>query len=114
MDEFVDEIAAKTGLDRSVAKRAVGVVLGFLRREGPPAEVASLMEKLPGAQALADQYGGTGSGLLGVFNDLTAAGLGMAGVQGLTREFVSLAKARVGDREVDEVVGAIPGLSQFV
>jgi hypothetical protein len=114
MDEIIDQIAAKTGIDRAVARKAVGIVIGFLQREGPPETVPALIEKLPGAGALADQYGGAGSGLFGVFNDLTAAGLGMGEIQAVTREFMLLAKAKVGEREVDQVISAIPGLGQFV
>ena len=114
MDEIVDEIAAKTGVDRAVAKKAVGIIIAFLGREGPTGQVQALIDKLPGARGLADEYGGTGGGLFGVFNDLTAAGLGMGEVQSVTREFIALARARIGNREVDQVIGAIPGLGQFV
>ena len=51
---------------------------------------------------------------LGVFNDLTAAGLGMAEIQSVTKEFMTYAKGKVGERDVNAVVSAIPGLSQFV
>jgi hypothetical protein len=35
-------------------------------------------------------------------------------VQGVTREFVAFAKSELGAPAVDEVIGSIPGLSQFV
>ena len=114
MDELVDQIAAKTGLDRAVARNAIGIIVNFLGREGPSDKVQALMDKLPGVQALGAENARTGGGLLGVFNDLTAAGLGMSDIQAVTREFVAFAKAKIGDREIDAVIGAIPGLSQFV
>jgi hypothetical protein len=51
---------------------------------------------------------------MGAFNALTAAGLGMGDVQGATREFVAFAKSKIGAAAVDEVIGSIPGLGQFV
>jgi hypothetical protein len=51
---------------------------------------------------------------MGVFNDLTAAGLGLNGVQTVTRMFVAHARKEVGDADVDALVRSIPGLSTFV
>jgi hypothetical protein len=76
--------------------------------------VADLIARMPGAQELADRYGGTGRGLLGVFNDLSAAGLGFGEVQAVARAFLAAARKRVGEREVDLVLKGVPGLSQFV
>ena len=45
---------------------------------------------------------------------LTSAGLGMGSIQGVAKELIGFAKAKVGSATVDEVVGSIPGLSQFV
>ena len=109
MDELVEQIAAKSGVDRAVARKAVGIIINFLGREGPTDKVQALMDKLPGARALGAESGRTSGGLLGVFNDLTAAGLGMSDIQSVTREFVTFAKAKIGDREINAVIGAIPG-----
>lgn len=114
MDEFIDQIAAKTSLDPAAARKAVGIIVNFLAREGPPDEVGRLMDGLPGGRALGEEHGGASGGLLGVFNDLTAAGLGMEQVQTLTREFIKLCREKVGDESVDEVVNGIPGLTQFI
>jgi hypothetical protein len=114
MEELVDQIASSSGADRTAARRAVGIVVGFLLREGPQPQVQAMVDSLPGARALAEQYAGTGIGLMGVYGDLTAAGFGMAEIQAVTRAFVAFAKAKVGDAAVDQVVSAIPGLSQFV
>jgi hypothetical protein len=43
-----------------------------------------------------------------------AAGLSMGQVQSVTREIVAYAREKAGEDTVGEVVGAIPGLSQFV
>ena len=114
MDELVDDIVAKTGLERGVARKAVGIIINFLGREGPSDKVTALIDNLPGARALADEHSGASGGLLGVFNDLTGAGLGMAEIQSVTKAFVDYAKGRIGERDVTAVVSAIPGLGQFV
>ena len=114
MDELVDDIAAKTGLERPVARRAVGIIINWLGHEGPADKVKALIDGLPGARALATEHGGASGGLLGVFNDLTAAGLGMSDIQSVTKEFVGHARTKIGEKEVNAVVAAIPGLAQFV
>jgi hypothetical protein len=114
MDELVDQIAAKTGLDHAAARKAVGIIVSFLRREGPADKVDSMIDKLPGARALADESGAGSGGLLGVFNDLAGTGLGMTEIQAVASAFLNFAKAKLGDQEVDGVIRGIPGLNQFV
>ena len=114
MDEIIADIAARTELDTSVVQKSVGIIIGFLSHEAPAETVRPLLDKLPGAQAMADANSGIGGGLFGVFNALTGAGLGMSEVQTVAREFVKAAKARVGDQEVDSLLAKIPGISQFV
>jgi len=114
MDELVDQIVAATGLDRAAARKAVGIIIGFLNREGPADKVKELIDKLPGARALADENSGASGGLMGVFNDLTGAGLGFAEIQSVASAFISFARAKLGDREVDAVVRAVPGLASFI
>ena len=102
------------GLEPAVARKAVGIIINFLCREGPADKVGALVDGLPGARALGDEHSGASGGLLGVFNDLTEIGLGMSQVQALTSAFIAFARTRVSDTAVDEVVSGIPGLSQFV
>jgi hypothetical protein len=58
-------------------------------------------------------FGGMG-GIMGVGSRLMAAGLGMGDIQGVTRELIAYAREKVGDEAVDEIVAAVPGLSQFI
>ena len=76
---------------------------------------------MPGAQALmqAQQAGGGGGmfamgGIMGAGTKMMAAGLSMGQVQGVTRESIAYAREKIGDDAIGEIVGAIPGLSQFV
>ena len=57
---------------------------------------------------------GTMGGIMGVGSRLMAAGLGMGEIQGVTRELIAYARERAGNEAVDSIVGAIPGLSQFI
>ena len=115
MDELVTRISTSTGVDPAVARKAVVIILKFLLAEGPPDKVAFLVDALPGArEAVAGARNGGSNGIMGVFNDLTAAGLGMGDIQGVARVFGTFAREKAGDTAVNDVVGAIPGLSQFV
>jgi hypothetical protein len=121
MDELIARLVASVGLDRGAAEKAVGVIFEFLRKEGPPDKVAALMDRLPGAEALMkaqqglDAGGGFAmGGLMGAGTKMMAAGLSMGQVQGVTREVIAYARDKAGDDAIGEIVGAIPGLSQFI
>jgi hypothetical protein len=104
-------------VERSVAEKAVGIILDFLRKEGPADKVQVLIDALPGAEALiaaneGQPSGGMG-GIMGAANRLMAAGLSMGQLQCVTRELVAHGRETAGEDTVGEIVGAIPGLSQF-
>jgi len=121
MDELVDQVVGNVGIDRSVAERAVGIILDFLAAEGPADTVQALLGRLPGAaeavaSARAEGEGGTfaGGGIMGVGSRLMSAGLDMGEIQGVTRELIAYARDKAGDDDVNAIVESIPGLSQFV
>lgn len=120
MDELIARLVANVGVDREAAEKSVGIILAFLVKEGPPEKIKPLIDKLPGAQALLDaQNGDEGGmfamgGLMGAGTKMMAAGLNMGQVQGVTKETIAYAREKAGEDAVGEIVGAIPGLSQFV
>lgn len=129
MEELIGRIVSNVGIDEDLAKTAVGMILNFLQAEGPDDKVGALMDALPGASELISSAGnGSGGGLLGavggmmgggggamaLMGQLTGAGLGMGDVQGVATEVIGFAKEKAGEDTVTEVIGAIPGLSQFV
>lgn len=115
MDELVARISAETGVEPDVARKAVTVILKFLMAEGAPDKAAKLVDAIPGArEAIAGGEAASGGGVMGVFNQLTSAGLGMGDIQSVARSFIAYAKEKAGAATVDDVVNAIPGLSQFV
>jgi hypothetical protein len=120
MDELIGRLVANLGVERSVAEKAVVIILDFLRKEGPPDKVGNLIDGLPGAEALLANQSEAGGGkfsmggIMGAGAKMMAAGLSMGQVQGVTREIIAYAREKIGDDAVGEIVGAIPGLSQFV
>jgi len=115
MDELIAQIAQKTGVDPTLARQAVGIIMKFLHENGPQEKVQSLIDAIPDApEAVANAPEIGFGGVMGVFNTLTSAGLGMSDIQGVTQEFIALAKSKAGADTVDEIVGSIPGLNQFV
>jgi hypothetical protein len=118
MEELVDRLASEAGVDRTAAETAAGIMLAFLAKEGPPDKIQLLLAKLPKAEALmqkAAAQGGSGiGGVMGAGMAMMGAGLSMSDVQAVTRQFIAYAREKVGEDAVGEIVGAIPGLSQFV
>jgi len=123
MDELIDRLVASVGVDRASAEKSVGIILDFLSKEGPSEHVKTLIDRLPGAEAAIAAarageseggfFGGMG-GVMGVGSRMMAAGLSMGQIQGVTRETIAFARQKAGEDVVGEIVGAIPGLSQFV
>lgn len=119
MDELIDRLVAGVGVDRATAEKSVGIILDFLAKEGPPEQVKALIDRLPGAEkaiAAAGQNEAGGfamGGIMGVGSRMMAAGLSMDQIQGVTRETIGFAREKAGEDVVGEIVGAIPGLSQF-
>lgn len=123
MNELIERLTEKTGVEAPIAEKAIGIILDFLAKEGPTETVHALIAQMPGAEALlqsaqaesaaAGVSGGMG-GLMGTANRLMAVGLSMGQVQSVTQEVVAYAREKAGEDTVGEIVGAVPGLSQFV
>ena len=121
MEELIGRITKNVGTDEATARSAVRIILSFLHREGDPSKVAVLVEKMPGA---ADYVGGSdegsglggmmGGGVMAALGQLQSLGLGMSEIQSVAQETVDFARERAGAEVVNEIVGSIPGLSQFV
>ena len=120
MDELVGRLVAKTGIDNAVAEKTVGIILGFLRNEGPAEKVQSLIDNIPGAEAAiatSSNGGGLGrlmgGGLMALGARLMALGLGMAEIQNIARELFRFGRDKIGADQMGEIVAGTPGLSQF-
>jgi hypothetical protein len=120
MDELIGQLAAKAGIDNVVAEKTVGIVLGFLRNEGPSDKVQSLIDKIPGAEAAiaASSAGGglgrlMGGGLMALGTRLMGLGLGIGEIQGVARELFKFGRDKIGADQMGEIIAGTPGLSQF-
>jgi hypothetical protein len=119
MNELIDRLVANVGIDQPTAEKAVGIILGFLKKEGPPERAQVLIDGMPGAEALIEAQAGGGGmfdmgGVMGDGTKLMSIGLSMAQVQAVTKEIIGYTREKAGDEAVGEIVAAIPGLSQFV
>jgi hypothetical protein len=123
MDELISRLVADVGIDRDAAEKSVGIIFQFLLKEGPPDKVKALLARLPGAEELMEAQEGIDAsgggmfalgGIMGAGTKMMAAGLSMAQVQGVARETLAFAREKAGEDAVGEIVGAVPGLSQFI
>lgn len=120
MDELIEQLAGKVGIDKDVAEKAVGTILGFLLKEGPTEQVQALINQIPGATAAieANSGGGGMSGLLGgglmaLGSKLMGFGLGMGEIQSVSRELFKFGREKIGNDQMGVIIAETPGLSQF-
>jgi hypothetical protein len=127
MEELIARVTQRTGLDAATAEKAIGLILAFLRKDGPPAEVDRLFAALPGADDVVAQAGsgGGGGGLMGMMGSmgggvmalggqLMSAGVSMGQMQPLGQELFAYGREKAGEDVMGPIVGSVPGLSQFV
>ncbi len=120
MDELIEQLAAKVGIDRVVAGKTIGIILGFLRNEGPADKVQALIDRIPGAEAVIEAPGAggrlaglMGGGLMALGSRLMALGLGMGEIQSVARELFKFGRDKIGADQMGEIIAGTPGLSQF-
>lgn len=120
MDELTGQLAAKAGIDNAVAEKTVGIILGFLRSEGPSDTVQALIDTIPGAEAAiaaANNASGLsrlmGGGLMAVGTRLMGLGLGIGQIQDIARELFRFGRDKIGADQMSEIISGTPGLSQF-
>jgi hypothetical protein len=120
MDELIGRLAVKAGIDEAVAEKTIGIILGFLRNEGPSDKVQALIDTIPGAEAaIAASSGGggfsklMGGGLMALGTKLMGLGLGMGEIQNIARELFRFGRDKIGADQMGEIIAGTPGLSQF-
>jgi hypothetical protein len=127
MEELLARVTKATGLDPATAAKAIGIILAFLKKEGPPAEVNRLLAALPGSEEVVAQsgdggpgasaggfMGAMGGGVMALGSQLMGAGVSMGQMQPLGRELFAYGRERAGEDVMGAIVGSIPGLTQFV
>ena len=120
MDELIGQLAAKAGIDSTVAEKTIGIILGFLRNEGPSDKVQALIDQIPGAEAAiaTSSTGGglarlMGGGLMALGTRLMGLGLGMSEIQNVARELFGFGRDKIGADQMGEIIAGTPGLSHF-
>jgi hypothetical protein len=120
MDELTGRLTAKVGIEGAVAEKTVGIILGFLRSEGPSDKVQALIDKIPGAEAAisaSDNSAGLsklmGGGLMAVGTRLMGLGLGISDIQNIARELFRFGRDKIGDDQMGAIIAGTPGLNQF-
>ena len=119
MDELIGRLATNASIDSVVAEKTVGIILGFLRSEGPSDSVQALIDHIPGAEAAIDasKSGGLsrlmGGGLMAVGTRLMSLGLGMSDIQTIARELFRFGRDKIGADQMGEIIAGTPALSQF-
>jgi hypothetical protein len=120
MDELVEQLAAKAGIDRAVAEKTIGIILGFLRKEGPSDKVQVLIDQIPGAERAVEASNSSsglsglmGGGLMAIGSRLMGLGLGIGEIHNVARELFKFGRDRIGADQMGEIISGTPGLSQF-
>jgi hypothetical protein len=120
MDKLIEQLASKAGIDAIVAEKTAGIMLGFLRSEGPSDQVQMLIDRIPGAEAaiaasrIGDAFAALiGNGIMAAGTRLMSLGLGIVEIQDIARELLSFSRERVGADQIGQIVAGTPGLSQF-
>ncbi|QPC42028.1 DUF2780 domain-containing protein [Kaustia mangrovi] len=127
MQDLIDRVATKLGIDGATAQKAVGIVLSLVRQNGDRAKVDELFAMLPGADDLARSHGdkpagglfgalagAIGSGPMMALAKLQQAGLDTEQSKTLGKEVLAYARERGDERLVKDIAGSIPGLSDYV
>lgn len=127
MEELIKRIEAAVGIDAETAQKAVGAILNFLKSEGPQGQVQEMLAAMPGAEIFMEMAAndgggggllgglmGGGGGIMGLGSKLMGMGLDMGQISQVSKETVGFARENGAGASVDEIVNAIPGLSQFV
>jgi hypothetical protein len=120
MDELIGRLAVKAGIDNVVAEKTVGIILGFLRNEGPTDKVQALIDSIPGAEAVITASSNSsgfgrlmGGGLMALGSKLMALGLGIGEIQDVARELLRFGRDKIGADQMGEIIAGTPGLRQF-
>lgn len=126
IQDLITRVAGAAGLDEGLAAKAVGMILGFLQKEGPQEQVQQMLAALPGATDLIAQSEGGGGGLMGMMGglmgggimglgaNLMGAGLDMGQISTVGKELMAFGRENAGEDVMGQIVANTPGLSQFV
>jgi hypothetical protein len=135
MENLIARVAAAAEITPETARRAVALVLDFVKREAPEGAVDALLANAPELNAIVASAASTGGegmspalkglmgtgagamgggGLMALGGDLMALGLQMPQIHLVGKEVFDYARKTAGDDVLGEISAAIPGLAQFI
>jgi len=120
MDELLQRLEEKADVGPEAGRKAIGAVLSYLDRNAPAEKMAPLYAAIPGSKELtAGKKGGglfgmIGGSLMGVYSQLTAAGLSTTQMQKAGTEILAFAREKVGDAAVDDIANSVPALRNLL
>ncbi|MFO1114755.1 MAG: DUF2267 domain-containing protein [Beijerinckiaceae bacterium] len=136
MEELVQRISAATGIDPEVARQAIGMILGFIKKHAPEGPMGELLNSIPGAEAAADAGAGSGGGglmgaiggllgglggsaggaggLMALAGQLQAQGLDMGQMKEVGQQIFQYGEEQIGPEKAREIFKNIPGLSAML
>ncbi len=140
MEELISRVSSAAGIDTSTAQSAVGMILGFLQKEGPSGPVGQLMGMIPGAQdaanaaasatpaaggglmgAVTGMLGGVlgggssaAGGVMGLASQLSSTGMSMDQMENAGKAVFAFAQEKGGPDLIGQISSAVPGLSRFM
>ena len=112
MEELIARVTQKTGLDAATARKAIGIILAYLQKEGPHGRGQPAVAALPGAEdaiamasrrhggGLMGMMGSMGGGVMALGGQLMSAGVSMGQMQPLGKELFTY-RPRKGGRGRD-------------
>jgi hypothetical protein len=134
MQEIIDEVADKAGIERPKAETIVGLILGFIKREAPQGAVSKVFAAFPDADALAAKaasqpasggllgslVGGIGSALGGKAGDaatlisqVLAVGVTVAQAETAGQVVFKAVRDEAGPKVVADILKSVPALEKL-
>ncbi|WP_158817311.1 DUF2780 domain-containing protein [Methylocapsa sp. S129] len=132
MDELIARLTAAANIGEDAAKKAVGIIFGFVEKEAPQLQLDKLLAAIPGVDDLVaaaaasagsagglfgkigGMLGGAGGDLVAAFGRLESeAGLDTGQVETVGKEIFAFLRAKLGDDAVSKILSAVPGLNKF-
>ncbi|MCC0005107.1 MAG: hypothetical protein H6872_08110 [Methylobacteriaceae bacterium] len=132
MEELIQRITAATGIDDSVARQAVGLILGFLKKHAPEGAIGDLINSIPAAtkrlrkrrrrrrrpdgraRRHARRSRRRRRGMMALAGQLKEKGLDMDQIKGVGQQIFEYGGEQIGPDRVREIAQGIPGLAQMM
>ncbi len=128
IQQIIDDVATKTGLDSAAAERAAGTILSVIQQEVDPTVATSVFAKIPGAadlatanavnassggflSSIASSVLGSKAGTLAAgVTQLEASGLTLEQIEGAATSILAYVKTSAGSDAAKQIAAALPGM----